>query len=394
MKTMDRSNSALIDPIALTRDLVRCPSVTPEDNGALDVLQTVLETLGFVCTRQVFTAEGTPAIDNLYAKIGTGSPHFCFAGHSDVVPIGASDSWSADPFAGEIRDGHMIGRGTSDMKGAIAAFVTSAAQFLAQTKAFKGSISLLITGDEEGPAINGTIKLLQWLKDKGEVIDHCLVGEPTNVARLGDMVKCGRRGSLNGLLSVEGTQGHVAYPDRANNPIPALLEILRTMTEARLDEGNDYFQPSNLEIVSVDVGNSATNLIPGQASARFNIRFNDEHTGATLTKWLHTLCDDLMAPRQSRYSLDIKVSGEAFVTPTNNFTRLIEHAIEKKCGQKPTFSTSGGTSDARFIKDMCPVAEFGLIGASMHKVDERVALQDITDLSEIYGHILEEYFTP
>ncbi len=391
---MDPSHPTLVDPITLTRDLVRCPSVTPEDKGALGVLQKTLEGLGFVCSRLVFSAEDTPDIDNLYARIGSGGPHFCFAGHSDVVPIGDADAWSADPFAGEIRDGHMIGRGAVDMKGAIAAFVAATSRFIAKPKPFKGSISLLITGDEEGPAINGTVKILQWLKDQGETIDHCLVGEPTNVARLGDMVKTGRRGSLNGHLTVVGVQGHVAYPDRADNPIPPLLEILRIMMETTLDKGNDHFQPSNMEIISVDVGNSATNIIPGQASARFNIRFNDEHTGASLTEWLNTLCDDIMAPRQGRYDLDIKVSGEAFVTPPGDFTRLIEQAIVKKCGHAPEFSTSGGTSDARFIKDLCPVAEFGLIGATMHKVDERVAVQDIIDLSDIYGLILEEYFTP
>ncbi len=391
---MNTSHPDPVDPIALTRALVRCPSVTPDDKGALGVLQKSLEEMGFVCARRVFSTEGTPDIDNLFAKIGGGAPHFCFAGHSDVVPVGDRQAWSADPFAGEMRDGHIIGRGAVDMKGAIAAFVAAASRFIAQTGQFKGSISLLITGDEEGPAINGTVKLLQWLKSQGEIIDHCLVGEPTNAARLGDTVKNGRRGSLNGRLTVEGAQGHVAYPDRADNPIPVLLDILRTMTKSALDEGNDHFQPSNLEIVSVDVGNTATNIIPGRAHARFNIRFNNEHTGASLAKWLRSLCDDIMSPRQGRYELDIKISGEAFITPPGAFTQLIESAITKKCGQAPEFSTGGGTSDARFIKDLCPVAEFGLISATMHKVDEQAAVQDISDLSEIYCLILEEYFAP
>jgi len=391
---MTRTRPSPIDPLALTRALVRCPSVTPEEGGALDVLQKALEDLGFVCARQVFAAPGTPAIDNLYARFGTAAPHFSFAGHSDVVPVGDGQAWSADPFKGEMRAGHIIGRGAVDMKGAIAAFVAAAARFIGRPGEFKGSISLLITGDEEGPAINGTVKLLQWLKDQGETIDHCLVGEPTNVARLGDMVKIGRRGSLNGTLTVKGVQGHVAYPDRADNPIPAILDILRVLTDTKLDAGNDYFQPSNLEIVSVDVGNRASNVIPGEARARFNIRFNDAHTGASLSTWLHSVCADVLETRESRYELDISVSGEAFVTQPGPFTQIIENAIVKKCGVKPEFSTGGGTSDARFIKDLCPVAEFGLVGATMHKVDEQAAVQDICDLSEIYGLILEEYFTP
>ncbi len=369
---------------------MRCASVTPADGGALRVVQEALEDLGFVCTRLSFSEPGTEAIENLYARLGAGSPHFCFAGHTDVVPVGDRAAWSVDPFAGEVCDGHVVGRGAADMKGAIAAFIAATDRFLAHSETFTGSISLLITGDEEGPAINGTAKVLAWLKERGEAADHCLVGEPTNPSRLGEMIKIGRRGSLNAHLTVKGVQGHVAYPERADNPVPKLMAVLRRLTETPLDEGNAHFQPSHLEVVSVDVGNETFNLIPEKASARLNIRFNDQHSGASLRQWLHDVCTETLG--KGAFDLDIAVSGEAFVSPPDAFARLIERAVVKKFGRPPELSTSGGTSDARFLKDMCPVAEFGLVGATMHKVDESAAIQDIEDLTDIYTLILKDYF--
>jgi succinyl-diaminopimelate desuccinylase len=383
------------DPIELTRALICCPSVTPEDNGALDVLQAALEELGFACTRLPFNEEGTAAVDNLYARLGTERPHFCFAGHTDVVPVGDDAAWSADPFAGEIRDGMIVGRGAADMKGAIAAFVAAVSRFLNDRDGtLKGSISLLITGDEEGPAVNGTRKMLSWLRDRAETIDHCLVGEPTNPQALGDMVKIGRRGSLNGRLTVTGTQGHVAYPDLADNPIPKLVGICQRLTERRLDEGNDHFQPSHLEVTSIDVGNTASNVIPAAATASFNIRFNTCQTVAELERWLHETCAAVVGEMGGAYQLQIDSSGEAFLFPPSDFSNLIVDAIKKQTGRTPELSTTGGTSDARFIKDYCTVAEFGLIGKTMHKVDERTALTDIEDLTGIYTEVLSRYFAP
>ena len=382
-----------MDPIGLAQDLIRCPSVTPEDAGALDVLQSSLESMGFDCTRLPFSEPGTPDVDNLFAKWGEGRPHLCFAGHTDVVPVGDLDAWSVDPFAAEIRDGLLIGRGATDMKGAIAAFVSAVSRFQeARSGAVTGAISFLITGDEEGPGINGTKKMLAWLQDQGDRIDHCLVGEPTNPKILGDMVKIGRRGSLNAVIRVEGVQGHVAYPHLAHNPVPPLLKILSALTSHTLDEGNDHFQASNLEVTSVDVGNMATNVIPAQAEARLNIRFNDEHTGADLCGWIDETCQKAVGGTELRVSNTFDVTGDAFVTAPGVFSDLISAAVKAKYGKAPELSTSGGTSDARFIKDYCPVAEFGLIGATMHKVDECVAVSDIEDLSDIYFDILDGYF--
>ncbi len=372
-------------PLPLATDLIRCPSVTPADEGALDVLQSGLTALGFDCHRLPFGD-----VDNLYARLGAKAPVFCFAGHTDVVPVGDRSGWSVDPFEAKVEDGLLIGRGASDMKSAIAAFVAAVARFLPTTDlSSKGSIALLITGDEEGVATNGTVKVLEWMAQKGEQLDHCVVGEPTNPLEFGEMVKIGRRGSLNGVLTVQGTQGHVAYPHLSDNPVPRLLETLSALDAKVLDEGTPHFQPSNLEITSIDIGNNATNVIPASATARFNIRFNDQHTATSLETWIRGVCD------QSAGTYDLKCvsSGGAFVTQPGMFTDLISGAIEKVTGRKPELSTSGGTSDARFIKDHCAVAEFGLVGKTMHKIDEQCRLEDMEALTEVYREILARYFS-
>ncbi len=374
------------DPIALTQALIRCPSVTPEDGGALGALEAVLRPLGFVCHRLPFSEAGTPDVDNLYARLGTGAPHFCFAGHTDVVPVG--QGWSVDPFRAEIIDGQLYGRGASDMKGAIAAFVCAVARLLEKGGPPEGSISLLITGDEEGPSINGTRKVLDWMKAKGEKLDACLVGEPTNPTRLGEMIKIGRRGSLNGKLTVFGVQGHSAYPHLADNPIPRLLAMLNALTAEPLDEGSSHFQPSTFVITTVDVGNPATNVIPAQARAGFNVRFNDLHDSKALEKRFRDQLDRIGGD----YSLEISVSGESFLTPPGSFSDMLVASIEGVTGIRPELSTTGGTSDARFIKDHCQVAEFGLVGQTMHKADERAALADLEALTGIYGAVLSRFF--
>jgi len=366
-----------MDALALAQDLIRRPSVTPADAGALDVVQAALSGIGFQVERIKFGD-----IDNLYARRGTGGPNFCFAGHSDVVPPGDTGAWSADPFAGDIRDGNLYGRGAADMKGAIASFIAAAADFTPS----HGSISLLITGDEEGIAADGTVKVLEWLAQRGETIDHCLVGEPTNPEALGDMIKIGRRGSLNVTLTVTGTQGHVAYPERADNPIPRLIELLGKITRKPLDSGNEHFPPSNVEITTIDVGNPTTNVIPAVATARFNIRFNDYHTGASIQQWLTGRVAGVA-------DIAFQLSGEAFLTEPGPFVDLVREAIATETGKTPELSTSGGTSDARFIAKYCPVLEFGLAGKTMHKVDEHVPTADIAALQRIYARILERYFS-
>ncbi|HPF46905.1 MAG: succinyl-diaminopimelate desuccinylase [Alphaproteobacteria bacterium] len=373
-----------IDPVELTKKLVQCPSITPKDEGALDILQQALESLGFNCTRLLFEDTDTPNVDNLYARRGTGSPHFCYAGHTDVVPVGALEDWQFGPFDATVEGGVLYGRGTSDMKGGISAFVAA----VSEIKNDHGSISLLITGDEEGPAINGTVKMLDWLKENGEIPDICLVGEPTNVTEIGDMAKIGRRGSLNGTLTIHGTQGHVAYPDLADNPIPRLVRILDKLISTDLDQGNEFFQPSNLEVVSIDVGNQATNVIPMDAAAKFNIRFNNEHTADELIKWIKDICDS----DGGRHTLDIKVSGDAFLTEEGTLSELIRRSIYDVTGKNVELSTSGGTSDARFIKNYCPVAEFGLVNKTIHKVNECVDIDDLYLLKDIYIHMLNSYF--
>ena len=378
-----------IDPVELARRLIRCPSVTPEDAGALAVAEAELEGLGFTCHRLSFSEPGTPDVENLYARIGGAAPNFCFAGHTDVVPVGEKAAWTVDPFGAELIDGVLWGRGAADMKGGIACFVAAAARFLgARSEGFDGSISLLLTGDEEGPAINGTRKALEWMAENGERIDACLVGEPTNPGRLGELVKIGRRGSITGWLTVFGTQGHAAYPHLADNPIPRLIATLAALTEKPLDEGSEHFQPSNLEVTTVDVGNPTENLIPAQAKATFNIRFNDRHTGDGLAEWLRTRC----AAHAGAHELETRVGGEAFLTPPGALTELIAGAIDRVLGARPELGTAGGTSDARFIKDYCPVAEFGLVGQTMHKADEHVAVADLHALTDVYATVLESYF--
>lgn len=377
------------DPVTVAQTLIRCPSVTPAEGGALDTLENILTALGFTCTRLPFSEDGTPDVDNLYAEWGEGKPHFCFAGHTDVVPPGDPQSWQHDPFAAVIADDKLYGRGASDMKGGIAAFVSAAAEFIAvQNGETPGKISLLITGDEEGPALNGTKKMLQWLDAQNKIPDHCLVGEPTNPKTLGEMMKVGRRGSMTGRLTVKGIQGHVAYPHLADNPVPKLVKLLAALDALELDKGSDFFQPSNLEIVTVDVGNPADNVIPEKAQAKFNIRFNDLHSGESLTELLHKTLTATGIP----YQLDISISGESFLTGENSLTAIIADAAAEITGHTPEKSTTGGTSDARFIAAYCPVIEFGAVGESMHKIDEHIRIQDLRDLKSIYLSILHKYF--
>ncbi len=380
-----------IDPVALAADLIRRPSVTPEDAGALDVLAAALVPHGFRAERMRFSAPGTPDVDNLFLRFGSTGAHFCFAGHTDVVPPGDRALWTVDPFEARVEGGHLIGRGAADMKGAIAAFAAAAAR-VAPAIEGRGSIGLLITGDEEGPAVNGTVKMLERLRARGERIDHCLVGEPTSLKELGDVMKIGRRGSATGRLRVIGAQGHVAYPDRALNPIPTLLSILSALTQRRLDDGTEHFEPSNLEVTTIDVGNPATNVIPAEARAVFNIRHNDRHDGASLEAWARRVCDAATAARGGAYELDWTVGGECFLTQPSAFTALVADAIRDETGRPPAMTTGGGTSDARFIKDHCPVVEFGLPGESMHKIDEKAAVADVERLSRIYETILNRYF--
>ncbi|MEE2761019.1 MAG: succinyl-diaminopimelate desuccinylase [Pseudomonadota bacterium] len=382
--------SPTLDPVELGRALIRCESVTPADGGALELLKKALEEIGFACQVKIFSEDGTPDIANLFARIGTDSPHFCFAGHTDTVPAGDLDAWSVDPFGAEIRDGILYGRGAADMKTAVACFAAAAEAFLVRKgKNFSGSISLLITGDEEGPAVNGTKKLLQWVAAEGHQFDVCLVGEPTNPEVLGDMIKIGRRGSLNGQLTVSGTAGHTAYPHLADNPVHRLVAMLSALTNDKLDDGTDHFQPSSLQISTIDVGNAATNVIPGRAEARFNVRFNDLYDATAIEAWVRERLDKV----GGEYELIIQVSGEAFLSPPGPFSDVIAGAIERVTGRRPELSTSGGTSDARFIKDYCTVAEFGLIGQTMHKADERMAIADLEVLTGIYEAILEDYFS-
>ncbi|HEX9772884.1 MAG TPA: succinyl-diaminopimelate desuccinylase [Steroidobacteraceae bacterium] len=378
-----------LDPLALAQALIRCKSVTPHDGGAQALLAQALEPFGFTWHAVPFTDAGTPDVTNLFARVGHGPPHLAFAGHTDVVPVGDRAGWHSDPFGGEVTNGTLYGRGAADMKGAIACFVAAAARFLAARNGDPGgSISLLITGDEEGAAVNGTARLVEWLRHEGETIDACVVGEPTNPNRLGEMIKIGRRGSLSGWLTVTGTQGHTAYPHLADNPLPRLVRMLGAIAEAKLDDGTPHFQPSNLELTSIDVGNTATNVIPAKAIASFNIRFNDRHTGKSLTEWLRRTFDAVSGD----YDLRIVVSGEAFLTEQGPFSALLASAVERSTGIRPEFSTTGGTSDARFIRALCPVAEFGLLSQTMHKTDECVALADLAALTQVYESVLDAFF--
>jgi succinyl-diaminopimelate desuccinylase len=372
-----------IDPVELTRDLIRRPSVTPEASAALDVVHEQLDTLGFTCHRLRFGH-----IDNLFAKLGEGAPHLAFAGHVDVVPPGDPAQWTAAPFGGEIRDGKVWGRGAADMKSGIACFVAAAATFLDRHGAPQGSLSFIITGDEEAAAVDGTVRILQWAAERGERFDGCLVGEPTCPGSLGDMAKVGRRGSANGRLEVQGRQGHTAYPQRADNAAHRLVRMLDTLISTPLDQGSDHFEPSTLQITTIDIGNPASNVVPARATARFNIRYNDRHDAAGLERWVRARCDEI----GGRYDLQFQSSGDAFLTAPGKLTEILSGSIEAVTGRRPVLSTSGGTSDARFIRHYCPVVEFGLVGATMHQVDEHVAVDDIRALARIYEAVIERWF--
>ncbi len=385
----DHAKSGGPNAVSLAQAMIRCPSVTPDEAGVLGVLAQALESAGFATRRMDFAAPGTPDIANLYASIGSGSPHFCFAGHVDVVPVGDLKAWTVDPFAADIVDGTLYGRGAADMKAAIAAFVAAAAQYRAQHGG-KGTISLLITGDEEGPAINGTKKMLEALAGEGVRFDACVVGEPTNKARFGDMMKIGRRGSMTGHLTVHGVQGHIAYPHLADNPVHRLARMMAALIETPLDQGTEFFEASSLQFYTADVGNPTNNLIPAQAKASFNIRFNDLHTSSSLEAGIRRKLDAI----GGRYDLEISVSGEAFFTAPGPLSTLLAGAVNEVTGRQPELSTTGGTSDARFIRSYCPVVEFGLVGQTMHKVDERAALADIAALQEVYRLALERFFAP
>jgi succinyl-diaminopimelate desuccinylase len=378
-----------VDPAALAAALIRCPSVTPKDAGAIDVLVRALDRLGFACTKLEFTEPGTEPVLNLYARLGRSGRNFCFAGHTDVVPVGRRESWTVDPFGAEVIDSALFGRGAADMKGGIAAFVAAVARFLgARAGAFDGSISLLITGDEEGVSINGTRKVLDWLQEQGERLDACVVGEPTSAKVLGDMVKIGRRGSLTGTITVKGVQGHTAYPHLADNPVHRMVTMLHSLTAEPLDNGTEHFQPSTLQVTTTDVGNPASNVIPGEARAVFNIRFNDRWSSKTLQEWI----ESRLAAAGGNRELKVHVSGESFLTPPGSVSEILTQAIRQVTGRTPELSTTGGTSDARFIHRHCPVAEFGLVGLTMHKVDERVPVADLAALSDIYRAVLDLYF--
>jgi len=377
-----------IDPIQLTADLIKCPSVTPAEGGAITLLETVLSAKGFTCTR---IERG--GIHNLFARWGAGKNGrtFGFNGHTDVVPVGDAAAWTVDPFGAEIRDGFMYGRGATDMKSGVAAFVAAAIDFVADTPP-DGSVVITITGDEEGDALDGTTAILDWMRANGETMDHCLVGEPTSPDTMGQMMKIGRRGSLTAFFTATGVQGHSAYPHRANNPVTAMVRLMDRLASHELDQGTDHFDASTLAITTVDTGNPATNVIPAQCRATVNIRFNDLHSGDSLTEWLHSMVDQVADETGISFDLRIKVSGESFITPPGELSDLIASAVRAELGVTPEMSTTGGTSDARFVKELCPVTEFGLVGKTMHSVDERVEVAQITQLKSIYSRILQEYF--
>ena len=380
----------MIDAVALSQALIRCPSVTPKDEGAIAIVESALTALGFTCKRLRLQAPGSEAVENLYARLGTASPNFCFAGHTDVVPVGDAKAWRHDPFAAQIDGGTLYGRGAADMKSAIACFIAAVERVLAKGKP-KGSISLLITGDEEGININGTKAVLEVLKKDGERIDHCLVGEPTAGLRTADTIKIGRRGSMKVTLTVTGVQGHTAYPQNALNPIPILAALITKLSEP-LDSGSAHFQPSTLVFTTVDVGNPAGNVSPGQARASLNIRFNDLHTPESLLRRIETTAHDITAEFGGECSIEHSVSGVSFITRPGPFTDLLGNAIAKVTGVFPQYSTTGGTSDARFIREICPVAEVGVPGGTMHKVDECVPVEELNRLVDVYAAILESYF--
>ena len=377
--------------MAVATGLIRCESVTPDEGGALALLQDLLEPLGFAVDRPVFSADNTPDVENLFARRGSNGPHLAFAGHTDVVPPGDRNAWQHPPFAARIKDGVLFGRGAVDMKGGIAAFVAAAAQHVTENGDQAGSLSLIITGDEEGPAVNGTAKLMQWCEARGERFDACIVGEPTNPEQLGDMIKIGRRGSLSGTITVSGRQGHVAYPHLADNPAPRLVRLLSALTDHQPDTGTEHFQATNLEIVSIDIGNPAWNVIPGEARARFNVRYNDTWTADSLKAWIKGRLEEGAGDTDYRVDFEPAVS-DVFLTRADALIDTLSSAVEAETGRVPDLSTGGGTSDARFIKNYCPVVEFGLVGQTMHQVDECVRVSDLEGLTRIYRRFIATYF--
>lgn len=394
MDTQPRFPLALdpLDPVALTQALVRCPSVTPTEGGALALIAEVLASEGFTIERPVFSAPGTPDVENLYARIGREAPVFVIAGHTDVVPVGDAGAWTRDPFGGTISDGVLHGRGACDMKGGLAAMIAAALRFRRENPDAPGSIAFLVTGDEEGPAVNGTVKLLEWAHARGERFDHCLLGEPTNPATMSDMIKIGRRGSLTGRLTVHGKQGHVGYPHLAENPIRGMVRLLAALEASPLDTGTAHFDPSNLEVTTLDVGNPATNVVPAQARAVFNIRFNDVWTPDTLAAEIERRLRDA-AGNSVRYEIVFEpTNAVAFLTEPGPFVAMVADAVEAETGRRPALSTTGGTSDARFIKSYCPVVEYGVVGQTMHQVNERVAVADLLTLESITRRLLQTYF--
>ncbi|MDA9681074.1 succinyl-diaminopimelate desuccinylase [Candidatus Pelagibacter sp.] len=383
---------ATINELQLAKELIKFPTVTPIDAGIMKFLEKKLKTLGFKTKVLEFREKDSKPVKNIYARLGNKGPNFCYAGHLDVVPAGNLKDWTVNPFKPSVKKGYLIGRGANDMKSSIAAFVSAVSNFVANKRDFNGSISLLITGDEEGVAINGTKKVVEYLKKKKEKIDFCLVGEPTNPNKLGEMIKIGRRGSMTGRLSIIGIQGHVAYPNRANNPSTALVQILKELKEIKFDNGTKDFQPTNLEITKINIDNFADNVIPGLANAKFNIRFNNKHSSNSIKKKINKIIKKISNKNKSKFKIDYRVSGEAFLTKPNNTTYMIQDIIKKITKIKPKLSTTGGTSDARFIRKIAPCLEFGLVGKTMHKVDEAVSLSDLKRLTLIYSTILKNYF--
>ena len=382
----------IINELQLAKELIKFPTVTPIDAGIMKFMEKQLKKLGFKTRILKFKEKGNATVKNLYARLGNKNPNFCYAGHLDVVPAGNLKDWTVNPFKPKIKKGYLIGRGANDMKSSIAAFISAISSFIESNRRFNGSISLLITGDEEGVAINGTKKVVEYLKSKKEKIDFCLVGEPTNPNKLGEMIKIGRRGSMNGQLTVIGVQGHVAYPHRANNPSTTLVQILNELKDLKFDRGTKNFQPTNLEITKININNTADNIIPGLANATFNIRFNNKHTSNSIKKKINKIVKKICNKTKSKYKIKYTISGEAFITKPNSTTYMIQNVIKKITKIKPKLSTTGGTSDARFIRKISPCLEFGLVGKTMHKVDEAVSITDLKKLSLIYSNILKNYF--
>ena len=380
------------DPVVMLQQLIRCPSVTPAEAGVLTLLQGWLQPAGFRCERLPFSDTDTPDVDNLFARIGTGGPHFCFAGHTDVVPQGDETIWTHPPFAADIRDGQIYGRGATDMKGSVAAFAAAALDFVRENPAFKGSISFLITNDEEGPAINGTTKVLQWMKANNQIPDHCLVGEPSCVDHLGDTIKIGRRGSLSFIVQVDGKQGHAAYPHKADNPVPKLARLVDRLASKTLDNGNAHFDPSTLAFTSFDVGNPAGNVIPSRAVAKFNIRFSTEHRFQSLKELVQMEIEAVRKELGGKWYMRAIEGADAFITEPGEFVQLVSDAVKAETGRTPKLSTSGGTSDARFVKDYCPVLEFGPTNATIHQTDERISVDELKATAKVYRRILDSYF--